>query len=60
MSTSEEFSWIFNVITIAGKNDKLENKAINKVKEVNTPKATVLPKLDATKIINPQSKIKLV
>lgn len=54
------FSCMFNEITMAGKNNKLENIAMKSVKEVNTPNAIVPPKEEAMNILKPQSNIKLV
>ena len=42
---------------IEGKRIKLVNNEINKVKEINIPKAAVPPKLDTEKIENPKNKI---
>ena len=50
-----DFLWMDN--KIAGNKIMFVNMDINKVKDTNTPNATVPPKLEAAKIEKPQNKI---
>ena len=50
-----DFLWIDN--NMAGNNIMFVNIDINSVKDTNTPKATVPPKLEAENIENPLNKM---